>query len=479
MTCAMRTNQDWGVVTAPLPHQLAALEKMKPTRVGALFMDMGTGKSLVVILLAHLRRHKISKVVWCCPVSLKRNTCEQILMHTDCAPGQVYLFNDKTTDKNMPLADWYIVGLESIGGSNRVTVAFNALIDEHTMLIVDESSYIKGHRAKRTKRLTLIGLRAKYRLVLNGTPISQGLEDLYAQISFLSERILGYRSWYSFSRAHLSYSEKFKGKIERRDGLGWIGERIAPYVYQVKKSECLTLPKKGFANRYVNLTGAQQKLFDAAKIRFEDEVMQMDSEDEIGILIYRLFGALQAIVNGVIPAGFHNEGGSLSNRKIDEVIATLDRINEPHTVVWARYRRSVLDLQSSLIEEGYQPWLYYGDLSEAKRAEQLEGWRNEGGVLVATESCGGFGLTLTEASYCIFMGNGFKYSERIQAEDRLHRIGQSRNVHYTSIWARAGIEERIEAALDKKENALHAFRREVDRVKRGGKDKLKELLKAL
>lgn len=480
MSYAMRTSEGWAVTTAPLPHQVAAVEKMKPSRVGALFMDMGSGKSLAAIMLADIRRHKISKVVWCCPVSLKRNTREQILTHTNCAPESVYLFNDKTDDANLPAADWYIVGIESISGSNRVAAAFNALVDQSTMLIVDESSYIKGHRAKRTKRLILVGLRARYRLVLNGTPISQGLEDLYAQMMFLSEKILGYRSWYSFSKSHLAYSERYKGRIENRSGLDWLSAKIAPYVYQVTKDECLQLPEKTYSNRYVSLTSEQEALYDAAKERFEDDLMTMDSEDDTGIAIYRLFGALQAIVNGVIPAGFRNEGGSVANNKIDEAVRAINTMPDSHIIAWVRYRRSVLDLAAAIREDtDRHRYLYYGDLSETKRAEQLEGWRKNGGVFVATESCGGHGLTLTEARYCLFMSNGYKYSERIQAEDRLHRIGQSKNVLYASIWARAKIEERVENALYRKENGLKNFRDEVEKIKRSGKNKIKELLRSI
>ncbi|EBF3227211.1 ATP-dependent helicase, partial [Salmonella enterica subsp. enterica serovar Derby] len=119
-------------------------------------------------------------------------------------------------DTSLPDAFWYIVGLESVSGSSRVTMALNKLVDSQTMMIVDESSFIKGHKALRTRRLKLIGQRARYRMILNGTPITQGIEDLYTQITFLSEKILGYRSWYAFARYHLEYSDKYKGKIVDR-----------------------------------------------------------------------------------------------------------------------------------------------------------------------------------------------------------------------------------------------------------------------
>jgi len=106
-------------------------------------------------------------------------------------------------------------------------------------VICDESSYIKGHSAIRTNRITYISSRAKYRLALTGTPISQGVEDLFAQMRFLSPKILGYRSFYSFAANHLEYSDKYPGMVVRAHNLEYIAAKIQPYVYQVTKEECL------------------------------------------------------------------------------------------------------------------------------------------------------------------------------------------------------------------------------------------------
>ncbi|MDE9459816.1 hypothetical protein KKJ00_19120, partial [Xenorhabdus bovienii] len=79
-----------------MSHQNEAANKLIPLKVGGLFMEMGTGKSLTAIMIACARRHKISKFVWCCPVSLKINTMEQIITHTN-RDDNIYLFDDKTT----------------------------------------------------------------------------------------------------------------------------------------------------------------------------------------------------------------------------------------------------------------------------------------------------------------------------------------------------------------------------------------------
>lgn len=170
--------QTFATKTNLMTHQREAVAKVLPSRVGALFMDMGTGKSRTTIELANLRAGKIDKVVWFTPVSLKLSVAEEIRKHTDCQ--DIYVFDDKTNSRNLPRVRWYVVGIESMSSSNRVVAAVNKLITTRTMVVLDESSYIKGHNSKRTERLTYICSRARYRLILTGTPFSQGVVDLFA-----------------------------------------------------------------------------------------------------------------------------------------------------------------------------------------------------------------------------------------------------------------------------------------------------------
>lgn len=162
--------------TALLPHQAPAVAAIQGLLISGLFMDMGTGKTRCAIELAHQRQGRISRIVWFCPVGIKSTAVHEILKHTDCSSEQIYVFDDETTGRDLPQATWYIIGLESISGSDRVTLAANALIDDHAMVVVDESSYIKGHASKRTRRITRMASRARYRLILTGTPLTQGVE---------------------------------------------------------------------------------------------------------------------------------------------------------------------------------------------------------------------------------------------------------------------------------------------------------------
>lgn len=469
-----------------MPWQRAAVEKLKPTRVGGLFMEMGTGKTRTIIEIVKQRSHKIDRVVWFCPVSLKDTVRLEILKHTDCE--DIYQFDDKTTAENMPDVRWVIIGLESLSSSNRVTFAVNELITEKTFVILDESSYIKGHKAKRTERATFLTEKAKYRFVLTGTPLSQGVEDLFSQMKFLSPKILGYRSWYTFARNHLEYSEKHPGLIVASHDTDQLAAKIAPYVYQVTKTECMELPGKKYRTKYCSLTSDQQYAYQMAKDKM---LFEIDFDEEFKpYTIFRLYGALQQI-----SSGFWNrricERGQLDPDDKYEFLTfqdnrfgtLLDIIEEipgnDKIIIWAKFRYDINRIVSGLQEKygSESVAVFTGDTKIKDRQSEVDKFKTSARFFVATQSCGGHGLTLNEASHVIFYSNSFKYSERLQAEDRCHRMGQDKVVQYIDIIS-SGIDEKIWSSLTKKENVAESFRHEVDAVK-NDKAKLKDIVKLL
>jgi SNF2 family DNA or RNA helicase len=464
----------WQTTTSLLPHQVPAVEKMLPTRVGGLFMDMGVGKTRVAIELMARRQQRVRRAIIYCPVSLKETWAAEIAKHTDCPETAVNVFDDKTSIRNLPRsAFWHIIGIESVSSSDRVALAAHDLTTTETAVIVDESSYIKGHNALRTQRITRYSELARYRLALTGTPMSQGVQDLYAQMRFLSPKILGYNSFYSFAANHLEYSEKYPGLVVQAHNVGWLAAKMQPYVYQVTKEEAgLNLPKKLYDSRYFGLTLEQQEAYEQAK----HEILFSVEDDEIdSYVIFQLFGALQQIVSG-----FWNRDGRLLEFPHFRADMTLDAIRslpaEEKVIIWCKYRYSVNHVADALAGEYGRSAvsLYYGDLSEAERAAELKRWRGNGRFLVASMATGGHGLTLTESAYSIFYENEFKYAHRLQAEDRIHRIGQGRRPTYIDVVARCGIEERIQSSMARKGDAVRDFRRKVDAIKAKKRGELKK-----
>lgn len=464
--------------TSLLPHQRRAVEKLLPLRVGALFMEMGTGKSRTAIEFIRRRCGKLSKVVWCCPVSLKDTVEQEIRKHTDAE--DIFIFDDRVTKRNIPPASWYIVGLESVSSSIRVAVAVEKLIDRRSMVIVDESSYIKGPFSKRSRRLTLFAQRARYRMILTGTPVSQGIVDLYSQLQFLSPEILGYNSFYSFAKNHLEYSQEFPGLIVASHNIPYIAAKIAPYVYQVTKSECLDLPGKLYDQLTFHMTLEQLILYHDTKEEFLDR-LENRPDWATGPLIFGMFTALQEIACGFLrkreKGGFKLE--EVAHHRLYYLNEAISR-NPGKTIIWCKYQYDVEQIGKYLTSEfGADSFgTFCGNVKPADRQREIDKFRGPARFFLATIQCGGHGLTLNEAENVIFYNNGFKYSDRLQAEDRSHRIGQTRRVTYIDLWCSCGVERRIRQAHEVKGDAVEMFRAEVEKIK-NSREKLKNLVRSL
>ena len=199
--------------------QQEAIDKLSKLKVGALFMEMGTGKTKVALDLIASKRHKVDYVLWICPFSLK---------------GEIEVEKEKWH----PDLDIEIVGCESIGSSDRIYLdLLNKVNGKRLFMVVDESLKIKNIRAKRTKRILSLGELATYKLILNGTPISKNILDLWTQMDFLSPKILN-MSYLEFKNNYCVYyiRGKLKGMVKNQTNIPHLISLISPYIYESKLS---------------------------------------------------------------------------------------------------------------------------------------------------------------------------------------------------------------------------------------------------
>jgi SNF2 family DNA or RNA helicase len=458
----------WRTSTAPMAHQTAAADKLQGLRVGALFQDPGTGKSRTGIELACRRQHRIRRVVWLAPVAAKETVRQEILKHTSHGAQDIHVFDERTRSDRLPDAHWYVVGTESLSSSDRVTLALHALIDERTLVIGDESDMLRTPQARRTLRATLLARPAWGRLIMTGTPVPEGVPNLYAQMRFLDERILGYRSWYGFAQAHIEWSEQFRGQVRRVVGQDDLARRIAPYTYQITREACLDLPAQIWDQAWCTLSPAQMDAYARARAELLDEVPDAMLTSTH---IYRLFTALHQIASGFWNRRDPRTGlvslETYPHARLATLLATVARVPAGEKViVWCKYHRSVQAVVAALTPLGGVAE-HHGQQGQPQRAAALAAWRRADGprFLVGTPGTGGRALTLNEASWTAFYERGFSYTENYQAELRNHRIGSPRKVTYLDVRAVCGIEDRIAAAYARKSSVSAVFRAEVERVK--------------
>lgn len=441
--------------------QQAAVAKLLPLRVGALYMDMGTGKTRTALELIKYRLDsgKIDAILWLCPYSIQKNLIQDFEKH--CTGWEDII---------------RICGIETLSSSVKTNAELLQYIEKHrTFLVVDESSLVKNHRALRSEAVERLATKCPYKVILNGTPVSKNEKDLYQQWRILDWRILGYRSFWSFAANHLEYDQY--GKIRRCLNIGTLTDKIAPYTYQVKREECMELPKKHY--NYAE--------FDMGS-RYDEYLCVLDQylgyiDERVPTTLYKLFGALQAITSGLsvlskpwekiwtIPAYSRPE----DNPRIEELVGVIEQFQGEKCIIFAKYLREIGDICTVLEAKGYTAVSYTGEMSRKKRDAALDAFRGNTQYLVANKACGAFGLNLQFAHNVVFYSNDWDYATRIQAEDRVHRFGQEHEVQIWDLYAANTIDDTILSSLARKSDLLYCFQQDI-KGKQDVKSKIKELL---
>lgn len=426
-----------------LPHQIPAVEKLQQIKVGALYMEMGTGKTRTALELIYRRLvvGKVNKVLWLCPCSVKTTIRKELQKHID---GDFSYFR--------------IEGIESLSSSIKLNCELLEYVKNNKVfLIVDESNLVKNHRAKRTINIERLAEHCQYKLILNGTPVSRCEKDLFSQWYILDWRILGYKSFWSFAANHLEYDERVPGKINRCLNTDYLVRKISPYTYQRKKSECLQLPEKTYSKKYFILTDEQYWHYKKVK---EEFLLQLDEFEPH--TIYRLFTALQHVLTGNRVVSKYDEPirtvpffeKPKDNPRIQILLSLLERIDDK-VVIWCKYTHEIENISNIL---GNDAVCFYGEITKKQRDINTDLFANKKKYLIANKSCASYGLNLQFCNYAIYYNNDWDWATRSQSEDRLHRIGQNNNVHIIDIVADGTLDERILKCLERKEGLSDAFK---------------------
>lgn len=436
-----------------MSHQRAAVEKLSRVKIGALYMDMGTGKTRTALELAVQRIHagKVDCILWLCPVSVKETIAAEVEKHLF---GAVVEMVRPHKIRNWQ-ADIYIAGIESLSGSHRLNVRLMELVSRRRcFLVCDESSLIKNYFADRTLSSWRLAEQCQYKLILNGTPLSNNERDLYSQWYFLDWRILGYSSFYTFAANHLEYDTDIPGRIIAAHDTDLLVRKMQPYLYQVRKDECLDLPPKTYSTYACYMTRKQREEYERAK---DEIILSWNPNDTDTTAVYRMFTALQRVVSGLTYEGeplFTLE----KNPRLRELARVIDEIpDDEKIIIWCKYTHEIQDIAGML--DGVS--LFYGDIPQKRRQEELEKFRNENRFLVANKNCGAFGLNLQFCRYAIYYDNDFSWATRSQSEDRIHRAGQKNKVQYIDIICDNSIDVRIHKCLSKKDNLVSSFRKRI------------------
>jgi len=451
----------------PFEHQLKALEMSWNKEVFAYFMEMGTGKSKVLIdnIAMLYDKGKINGALIIAPKGVYKNWFSSEIPnhlpdHIENKIGFWQTKPDAPDMKSMFEADEdlhiCIMNVEAFSTKKGLQYAWKFLNSHRALIGIDESTTIKNPSAKRTKAILDLSKYGKYRRILTGSPVTKSPLDLFSQCQFLDPWLLDQQSYYSFRTRYaicrkINVSGRQVEIVVGYRNLGELSEKLKPFSYRCLKDDCLDLPKKTFMKRIIQLTDEQKKLYKQMK---EQALAMLNGKMTTTATVITQLMRLHQITCGHFKADDDSVQEVKSNR-LNELMNIIEEV-EGKAVIWAHYRHDIKSIVDAL-EKKYpgSTVTYFGDTTTEDRQKAIKEIQNpESKVrfIVGTPQTGGYGITLTGASTMIYYSNGYDLEKRQQSEARIDRIGQEKPMTYVDIIAEGTIDEKIVKALRNKVN---------------------------
>ena len=454
----------------PYKHQLTALEKSWNKETYAYFMEMGTGKTKVLIdnMSMLYDKGKIDSALIIAPKGVVKTWYEQELpthLPKHIENVTVLWQPNITKTQQEKLESLFeietalhilIMNVEAFSTDKGVNFASKFLNSHKCLMAIDESTTIKNPTAKRTKSILSLSKNSKYRRIMTGSPITKNPLDLYSQCEFLDPYLLDFTSYYAFRNRYAEMKTMhLRGRsiqvVDEFKNLGELSETLQGFSYRVLKEDCLDLPPKNWIKRHITLSKEQQKVYDQMK---KAAMAVLNGKVTSTMTVITQLMRLQQITCGhfVADDGTTQE---IKNNRITELMDVLDEI-EGKAIIWGHWQKDIQNIVDE-IEKKYGPGSvvnYYGLTPQEERQDNIRKFQSDPRCrfFVGTPSTGGYGITLTAANTVIYYSNGYDLEKRLQSEDRAHRIGQKKNVTYIDIIADKTVDEKIVKALRDKIN---------------------------
>jgi SNF2 family DNA or RNA helicase len=476
MSIEIKIIMNYKFKTKPYAHQLVALEKSWNKDEYGYFMEMGTGKSKVLVdnIAMLYDKGKINGALIIAPKGVYRTWLDQEIpqhLASHIQPTVVLwtASTSKTKDKEYQLLfktghDLHILimNVEALSTKKGLDFAGKFMRCHKTMLAVDESTTIKNQNAKRTKSILQLGKQAEYRRILTGSPVTKSPLDLYTQCAFLNEFLLGFTSFYTFRNRYANMIDRnFGGRRVQLIGsykrLDELAENLKKFSYRVLKEDCLDLPPKVYTRREVDLTEEQTKAYTTMK---SAALALLRGKMATAPHVLTQMMRLHQITCGHLK----NDDGTiteLKNNRLKELLNLLDEV-EGKVIIWANYIYDIKHIIKVLKEEYGEESIvqFYGATSSDDRAKAIKDFQDPKSKVrffVGNPQTAGYGITLTAAQTVIYYSNGYDLEKRLQSEDRAHRIGQKNSVTYVDLIASKTVDEKIVKALRKKMNIANTI----------------------
>lgn len=466
------------LIPPPHDHQKEALEfarTKKGLSYAGLFMEPGTGKTKIAYMrMGRLfKLDKINAALVLAPNGVHTQWIEEQALEHCPVPYRPILW---TANRTKRWRDETRSILKKQDGLLLVAMNYEALTTKHGLafcqwllthrklaIFADEASRIRNPRAIRTKVALELAPHAEYRMIMTGTPLVKGFENLWSQFQFLSPDILRCRSFVQFRSLYCKTRPVpgVRGAVmisgyQRTDELM---ELIKPHVFVKTKKDCLDLPDKIYQKSPIMMTKPQEEAYETMRDQLIVELSELQKVTVAHLISAR--AKLRQIAIGFI----------LDKDRIAHDLPSvrwercLEHIEEApgKTILWTSFRFCLRKWEHLLTKYGIGYVRY-----EKGRNETIREWRADPSkkVFLGNPHSGGIGLNLAVADTMIYFNNVDDAEIRWQSEDRAHRIGQTEHLNIIDMFAPGTVEVKIQRQQAQKESLADIV------MRRGWKDSL-------
>ncbi len=415
-------------------YQDEIVQRLLSNNTYALFVEMGLGKTLMALSAVVLRRYfnGVQRVLVVCPKTVSDSWLKDIqklkyvrafysidvknLTGAKKEEAQK-IMNDLGRLKYDIVID--IINFEKIAGIEH--------FPQYDMLIVDESTRIKNPTAKRTIAILEKLKSIPFRLVLTGSPVVRDINDLWSQL-YLVDAVL--RDYGSFKKAVKQNKEQW---------INYANSNIVSLRKEdLEKAGIFKFPQKVYKVLNFELSPEAKALY--AKV---EELLRKSIiiEDKRKVLAHIL--QAQMVTSGINP---FNKKEIKDNRKKKLLGAILKSgLYKPPYLIWATFIRDIHLVHNYLTSLGFKGVYLYGATPDKQRKKIIKDFQDgKYDFLVAHPVVLGIGVTLVTSNVCIYYSNSFRFEDRVQSEDRIHRVNQKADkCYYIDLVAKDTIDEVI------------------------------------
>ena len=457
--------------TTPFKHQRDEFFHSRDRKNYAILWEQGTGKSkLLLDQVAWLYdQEEVDGVLLVAPNGVHRNwIVDQIPEHWDAEerPIRTFLWSASRAGTQasrrefdemlvFPGLAFFAINYDALNTDKGYAACEKFLKTHQAVMVLDESHRIKTPGAKRTKKALKLGAFAKYKRILTGTVVGNSPFDVYSQFGFLDPKVLGHNSFFTFKNRYGVFEQRFAGthkyqKLLRYRNVEELQGLIAHHSSRVTKDDVLDLPPKLYQKRYFQMSPEQARLYENLREEFIVELKNGLTLTASLALVRML--RLQQITCGYLPIEGETQAIADTNPRLLALLDLLEDYEDQKVIIFARFTEDIRQIEAALPQGSCVS--YYGDTDDEAREAAKDRLKNDPSCryFVANPQTASEGLNLFAASVVVYYSNSFKLLERLQSEDRIHRIGQTRNCTYIDLVAPDTVDDRIVAALREKKN---------------------------